>query len=215
MVSARLYLAFLALLGAERLFELWLSRRNARLAFARGAVEVGQAHFRAMAALHTAFLCSCALEVWLLRRPFPGAFGAIALAGALAAQALRYWAIATLGPRWNVRVIVVPGETPVTAGPFHFLRHPNYAAVALEVLCVPLVHGAWMTAVAFSLANALVLRVRIRAEERALGPAWEAAFAGLPRFVPRVSAGAASAAGSASPAGPACSTGRAKGGGGG
>jgi methyltransferase len=185
MVTSRaLYSSFLLLLAAERLFELWLSRKHARLAFARGAVEVGQRHFRAMSILHTSFLFSCAAEVWLLGRSFPGALGWTALGAALLAQALRYWAIATLGARWNVRVIVVPGDPPITNGPYRFLRHPNYLAVVIEMLAVPLLHGAWLTAAAFSLGNALLLRVRIRAEESALGPLYQAAFAERPRLLP-------------------------------
>ncbi|MEO1172759.1 MAG: isoprenylcysteine carboxylmethyltransferase family protein, partial [Myxococcota bacterium] len=86
----------------------------------------------------------------------------------LLAQGLRYWVIGTLGPMWNVRVIVIPGAAVVTAGPYRWLRHPNYLAVVLEGICLPLVHGAWITALAFSAANAWLLRVRIRCEEQAL-----------------------------------------------
>jgi methyltransferase len=181
-----LYLGLLALFGAERLFELGLSRRNARRAFAQGAIEVGQRHFRAMSALHTLFLLSCGLEVVLLHRAFPQVLGWLALAGCALAQALRYWAIATLGPRWNVRVIVLPETPPVTGGPYRFIRHPNSAAVVLELLLLPLVHGAYLTAVVFTLANAALLAVRIRAEERALGAAYANAFAARPRFVPHL-----------------------------
>jgi methyltransferase len=180
--SYRAYALFLALLALERVGELVLSRRNARRAFARGAVEVGQGHYRVMAAFHTLFLVACAVEAW--RRPFPGALGWTALALALAAQALRYWAITTLGERWNVRVIVLPDAPPVVAGPYRYIRHPNYVAVALELAAVPLIHGAWLTAVAFSLGNALLMVVRIRAEERALGAGYAAAFAARPRFNP-------------------------------
>lgn len=178
------YLLFLLLVGAERLAELRLSRRNARLAFARGAVEVGAGHFRLMAVLHAAFLPACALEVVLLHRPFPGAIGAVALVLALGAQGLRWWAIASLGSRWNVRVIAVPGEAPLRQGPYRWIRHPNYIAVAVEMACVPLAHGAWLSAVIFSALNAIVLRERIRVEERALGDAYQRAFAGVPRFLP-------------------------------
>ena len=165
MVTSRaLYLAFLLAIGAERLFEVALSRRNAARAFARGGRESGQAHFPAMVALHTAFLASCALESGI--RTFPGALGWAAVAAAMGAQALRYWAVASLGDRWNVRVIVVPGEPPVQSGPYRFMRHPN------------------LTAAVFSALHALVLRVRIRAEEAALGAAWQDAFAGRPRFLP-------------------------------
>lgn len=178
------FLAFLGLLGVERLYELVLSRRNARLAFEKGAVEVGQGHYRVMAAFHTAFLLSCAAEVLLSGATFPGALGWLALGGAFAAQGLRYWAITTLGERWNVRVIVLPGAEPVVAGPYRWIRHPNYVAVVLELGCVPLIHGAWMTALAFTAGNALLLWVRIRAEERALGPAYARALGGRPRFLP-------------------------------
>src|SRR5229473_960729 len=165
MVTSRaLYLGFLLLLAAERLFEVALSRRNAARALARGGRESGQAHFPVMVALHTAFLA--------------------AFAAALGAQALRYWAVASLGDRWNVRVIVVPGDVPVQRGPYRLVRHPNYAAVVLEMLAVPLVHGCWATALVFSALHLVVLRVRIRAEETALGAAWQDAFAGRPRFLP-------------------------------
>ena len=106
------------------------------------------------------------------------------LAGALLAQALRWWAIAALGPRWNVRIVFVPGEAPVTSGPYRFLRHPNYLAVALELFSLPLVGGAWICAALFSALNAGLLWVRIRAEERALGPIYAERFAGVSRLLP-------------------------------
>lgn len=182
--SALLYFAFLSLLAGERLVELAISRRNARRAFAAGAVEIGQGHFRVMALVHTAFLFACAAEVLIAHRAFHVPFGFVALFVALVAQALRYWAISTLGERWNVRIIVLPHAAPVTAGPYRFIRHPNYVAVILEMAAVPLIHGAWVTALLFSIANALLLRVRIRAEEAALGGAWAQAFEGRPRFLP-------------------------------
>jgi methyltransferase len=182
MVAA--YLAFLGLIGAERIAELLLSRRNARIALARGGVESGASGFRWMAAVHALFLPCCAAEVLFLRRPFPGALGWGCAAGALCAQALRWWAISALGWRWNVRVIVVPGAAPVRRGPYRLLRHPNYVAVAAEMLLVPLAHGAWICAALFSTLNAMLLRARIRVEEKALGAAWEREFAGVPRSIP-------------------------------
>jgi methyltransferase len=178
------YLAFLGALGLERLFELRLSKRNAAWVLAQGGREHGAGHFRVMALMHTAFLFACAAEVVLLRRPFVPAIGLPALVVALAAQGLRYWAISTLGKRWNVRIIVLPDAEPVTGGPYRYLRHPNYVAVVLELAAVPLIHGAWLTAVLFSLANAAVLFVRIRAEEEALGSRYARAFADKPRFLP-------------------------------
>jgi len=166
--SALAYAAFVALLGAERGVELLISRRNAAWAMARGGVEYGQGHFVWMKLLHTVFLLACVAEVLLWGRAFDPAIGWPMIGLALAAQGLRYWAVTSLGRRWNVRVIVLPGEPPVVGGPYRYLRHPNYLAVILEGLAVPLIHGAWATALAFTLLNGLLLRVRIRCEERAL-----------------------------------------------
>ena len=182
MVTA--YLIFLALIGGERIAELLLSRRNARIALARGGRESGASQFRWMAGVHALFLPCCAAEVLLLRAPFPGTLGFICAALALCAQGLRWWAISSLGWRWNVRVIVVPDQTFVRRGPYRFLKHPNYVAVIAEMLCIPLAHGAWISAVLFSTLNGILLRARIRTEEKALGPAWEREFRGVPRFFP-------------------------------
>src|SRR5262249_14860087 len=132
-----LYLGLLAALGLERLAELRRSARNAAWAFARGGIEVGRGHWRAMQLLHRAFLLGCGAEAVGPRRPFHPALGLPMLGLALAAQGLRHWAVASLGPRWNVRVIVVPGEPAVRRGPYRFLRHPNYLAVAIEGFAVP------------------------------------------------------------------------------
>jgi methyltransferase len=118
--------------------------------------------------MHAALLVACVVEVVAADRPFLPWLGWPMLAVVLAAQALRWWCIATLGNQWNTRVIVVPGLPLVSAGPYRWLRHPNYLAVTLEVAALPLVHTAWLTAALFTAANAAVLSVRIRVEERAL-----------------------------------------------
>ena len=159
------YIALLVLIGAERIGELVLSRRNARLAFARGAVESGADHFRWMVLIHSLLLPACGVEAIVRGSGLVVPFAI----GALAAQALRWWAIASLGPRWNVRVIVVPGEPLVQRGPYRLMRHPNYLAVVAEMICIPLAGGAWICALVFSALNVVILRVRIRSEERALG----------------------------------------------
>ncbi|MBM4379915.1 MAG: hypothetical protein FJ086_11570 [Deltaproteobacteria bacterium] len=184
MVTLSAYTGLLVLVALERLYELKLSNRHARALMERGAVELGAGHYPAMVALHTGFLLACLLEPWLAARQFNSWVGPPALALVLGAQGLRYWAIRTLGERWNTRIIVLPGAEPVTGGPYRWLRHPNYVAVVVEGVALPLVHGAHWTAAAFTLANAALLWVRIRAEEQALGPAWEAAFSARPRFVP-------------------------------
>jgi len=159
----------IAAVAVERLIELVVSARHARWAFARGGVEAGQGHFPAMVALHAGLLVACLVEVHAAGRPFLPLLGWAAFVAALGSQGLRWWCIATLGPQWNTRVIVVPGMPLVTRGPYRWLRHPNYLAVAVEGVALPLVHTAWLTAIAFTVLNAvLLLRFRIPAEERAL-----------------------------------------------
>jgi methyltransferase len=158
-----------ALTALERLAELVVSARNARWSFARGGVESGRGHFPPMVALHTGLLLACVLEVHLADRPFVPWLGWTALALVIASQALRWWCITTLGPRWNTRVIVVPGLDLVRRGPYRWIPHPNYVAVVVEGFALPLVHTAWVTALAFTVLNAvLLLGFRIPSEERAL-----------------------------------------------
>jgi len=154
--------------GLERLAELVVSKRNAAWSFARGGVESGQRHYVVMVVLHTGLLVGALAEVWLRRPAFVPALGWTMLALVLAAQALRWWCITTLGHQWNTRVIVVPRLPRVTGGPYRFLTHPNYVAVVIEGFALPLVHSAWITALVFTLCNALLLSVRIRVENRAL-----------------------------------------------
>jgi methyltransferase len=163
-----LYLGLLVLLAGERLVELGISRRNAAWSLEQGGIEYGSDHFIYMKLLHTGFFVACALEVVLLERPFIPTLAVPMLGVALAAQAIRYWVIFTLGKRWNVRVIVVPGLPVVSSGPYRYLKHPNYLAVVLEGFAVPLIHTAWFTAVAFTLLNAWMLSVRLRCENEAL-----------------------------------------------
>jgi methyltransferase len=168
-VSLALYAGLIGAVAAERLAELFLSRRNAAWSFARGGFEVGRGHYPFMVALHTALLVGALAEAALLGRPFLPALGGPMLGLVLAAQGLRWWAISTLGRRWNTRVIVVPGLPLVKGGPYRFFRHPNYFAVILEGAALPLVHSAWIAAASFTVLNLPLLAIRIRCEEAALG----------------------------------------------
>lgn len=180
------YLAFLGLVVLERMAELRRSRRNVEWAIEQGGVEVGQRHFRVMTLVHSLFLPACILEVWLLGRPFIPALGIPMLVLALLAQFLRYWAVRTLGPRWNVRTVFLPGRPVVTGGPYRFVRHPNYVAVIVEMFAIPLVHTAWLTALVFTLLNVPLLIARIRCEEAALAEHSEyGRLDSVPRFLPR------------------------------
>lgn len=170
-LSAVLFTTFVLLTGVERVVELVISKRNAAWALARGGVESGRGHFPAMVALHTGLLVGAIAEVWLLGRPFIEPLGWPMLVLALLCQAGRYWVIASLGRQWNTRVVVVPGMPLSRRGPYRFewLRHPNYVIVAVEGVALPLVHSAWITALVFTVLNAiLLLGFRIPAEDRAL-----------------------------------------------
>lgn len=163
-----LYYCVLALTVLERVAEMLVSDRNAKWSLARGGREYGRAHFPVMVVLHTLFLAGCVLEPWLAGRDFLPASAAPALAAAAACQALRWWCIATLGHQWNTRVIVVPGMRRVAGGPYRWLDHPNYVAVAVEGVALPAIGGAWVTAVLFTAANLVLMSTRLHAEERAL-----------------------------------------------
>lgn len=154
--------------GVERLSELRVARRNASWALSAGGVETGQRHYPWMVLLHAGLLAGCLAEVWLLDRPFLPWLGWPMFLLVLVAQALRWWCISTLGRQWNTRVIVVPDMPLVDRGPYRYLAHPNYVAVVVEGVALPLVHSAWITATAFAILNTWLLTVRIRCESAAL-----------------------------------------------
>ena len=163
-----LYTLLVLLVALERGLELLVSRRNAQRVLSRGGVEIGASEFRWMASMHAAFLVACPLEVWLLGRPWIAPLGWAMLALLGLTMGLRYWVVATLGERWNTRIICLPGAPLIETGPYRWMRHPNYFAVVLEMLALPLIHGAWLSALVFGACNALVLRTRIRTEDAAL-----------------------------------------------
>jgi methyltransferase len=166
-MNAALLVLAVALVAIQRLLELRLSRRHERILRARGAVERGREHYPLMVGLHVLWLLSTLVE-GLLRGPDLPAYWPIPLTFFLLAQLLRYWVIFTLGENWNTRVLVVPRTKLVRRGPYRYLNHPNYVVVAVEIATFPLIFGAWVTALVFSVLNAALLYVRIREENRAL-----------------------------------------------
>jgi len=156
-------IALLAFVTLQRLIELPIARANTRRLIASGGHEVAPGHYPLIVALHASWL----LTLWWLAPgrpidlPFLGLFALI--------EAGRLWTLRTLGQRWTTRIIVVPGETLVARGPYRYVNHPNYLVVISEIAVLPLVFGLWQVAIIFSLLNAAVLTVRIRAENRALG----------------------------------------------
>jgi methyltransferase len=178
MTGLTAFVVVVALVALERLAELVVSQRNAAWSFARGGVETGRGHYGLMVALHSGFLVAMLVEAFVRRPEVPRALAWSMLGLVLASQALRWWCIVTLGPRWNTRVIVVPGLPPVRSGPYRLLAHPNYLAVVVEGLALPLVHGCWITAAAFTVLNAALLTVRLRVENAALASLPDRSLAG-------------------------------------
>ena len=184
-------IAFLGLLVAVallRIAELQISRRHQQEMIARGAAKVEEPRFRWMVLLHTAVLIGAAVEVVLFRRPFIPILAAVMFVIFLAANVVRWWVIRTLGNHWNVQVVDSTSLGVISSGPFRYVRHPNYAAVFAEMLALPLIHTAWITAVVGTLAHIAVLAMRLSTEERVLlaNAEYQATMANKPRFIPGV-----------------------------
>lgn len=162
------YALLIGAVGTERLFEVFVAERNRRWSRNRGGTEFGAGHYPVMVALHAGLLVGCLLEAVALHRPFIPALGFSMLALVAAAQVLRWWCITTLGPQWNTRVIVIPDAPRINDGPYRLIPHPNYVAVVVEGFALPLVHSSWVTALAFTVLNAALLRTRLRVENSAL-----------------------------------------------
>lgn len=184
MTGLTFFTVLVLLVGIERLAELVVSKRNAAWSLRQGGFETGQGHYRVMVLLHTGLLVGMLVEAWLRRPVVPAPLAWSMLALVLASQALRWWCIATLGRRWNTRVIVVPGLPLVRSGPYRLMSHPNYVAVVVEGIALPLVHAAWITAAVFTVANAALLSVRLRVENAALSTAASSAPPTAPSAVP-------------------------------
>ena len=166
MVTRLLFLGFVAALGAQRLFELRLSQRNERRMHRHGGREHAPETYRWIVTFHAAWFAAMLLEVFVGRRKFRPRLAVPAFGVFAAGQALRLTAIRTLGWRWSTRVMTVPGEAHVQHGIYRYMRHPNYLGVELEILGAPLLHSAYLTSAVFGVANALLLRARIRREEQ-------------------------------------------------
>ncbi|MBW8783096.1 MAG: hypothetical protein JF593_00385 [Novosphingobium sp.] len=153
----------LSLVTLQRIGELWLSNRNTKRLLAHGAHEVGAAHYPLIVAVHVLWLAS----LWWLAsgRPIDGFWLALFVLLELG----RIWVLASLGPRWTTRIVVLPDAPLVRRGPYRFVNHPNYLVVIGEIAVLPLVFGLWQVALVFSFLNAMILTIRIRAENRALG----------------------------------------------
>ena len=182
------YVVLLGLVGVGRLLELRISRRNQRRLAGQGIAKATEPHFRWMALLHGGVLAAAAAEVLWLDRPLIFALAVPMMALFVAANLLRWWVIRALGGHWNVEVMASSSLGVVTRGPYRWIRHPNYLAVIIELFALPMIHTAWITALAGTAANLEILRRRLRVEEGVLmaDPAYRQAMGGKPRFLPGI-----------------------------
>ena len=187
-VSQIAYLGLLAATGAGRLAEMRLSRRNQQRLLSRGASRVSEPHFRWMVALHAGVLIGAGVEVIVFHRPLIPALAIPMAVFFLLSNGLRWWVIRTLRGHWNVQVMDSARLGVVTAGPYRWIRHPNYVAVFVELIALPLIYTAWITALCAALCNVWVLHERLAVEDAVLlaDPAYRAAMGGKPRFLPRL-----------------------------
>ena len=188
--SRILFLGLVVLLVAQRLLEMRHSQRNEARMRAKGGREHAPKHFALMKFVHTAWFVAMIVEVFWFDRRLESGFDWAVAGGALCmtvlGQLLRYSAIRTLGERWSVRIYTVPDAPAVNGGIYRFVRHPNYLGVILEIAAVPMLHHAYLTAIVFSVANAIVLYIRIGAEEQALREEneYHSRLGQQPRFLP-------------------------------
>jgi methyltransferase len=187
-LSVKAFLALLVLVALMRGVEMLISRRHQRALRASQARQVAEPRFRWMVVVHAGILIGAALEVVLLNRPLVPLLAATMAVVFLLANAVRWWVIATLGRHWNVQVMDSVALGVVTDGPYRAVRHPNYAAVFVELVALPLIHTAWITAFVGSIAHAWVLSNRLAVEDAVLlaNPTYRAVMGQKPRFIPRL-----------------------------
>ncbi len=165
------YMAYLGVVGftmVERLVELFVANQNYKRSMLQGGVEFGASHYKFMVLMHSLFLSALVAEPIVFNRSVTWSQFTILLVVVIMCQFMRWWVIKTLGSQWNTRVVVIPGATKINGGPFKYLNHPNYLIVAIEIIALPLLHNAWITAVVFSLANGFMMKARIEVENEAL-----------------------------------------------
>jgi len=182
------YLGLLVVVGIGRLGELAISRRNQRKLEKQGVRKIPEPHFRWMVIVHASVLIASAAEVLLLDRPFIPALAVAMGILFVLANVLRWWVIRTLAEHWNVEVMASSRVGVVSTGPYKWVRHPNYVAVVAELFTLPMIHTAWITAIAGTLADLEILRRRVHVEDTMLmnNPAYRLTMGGKPRFLPKL-----------------------------
>jgi methyltransferase len=178
---------FIGLIIFQRIAELAIAKKNEAWMKKQGAVEFGKGHYPAMVMIHTAFFLFFIMEVFMFEKKLSG-YWPFLLALFVLTQAMRVWALASLGRFWNTKIIILPGADIIKRGPYKIIKHPNYLIVAIELMVIPLMFNAYITMTVFTLLNILILSIRIPAEEKALKELtkYESEFSNKGRFVPNL-----------------------------
>jgi methyltransferase len=169
----------------QRLVEMKIANKNASWIKRRGGYEVGRTHYKYIIAVHTFFFLVLFIEIYVMGLSI-STWSILPFAVFLIAQLGRVWALSSLGRFWNTRIMILPGAKVVAKGPYRYMRHPNYVIVVTEIVALPLIFQAYVTAILFTILNAIVLYVRIKAEEEALEAVtdYKEIFHRRHRFVP-------------------------------
>ncbi|MDJ0903221.1 MAG: isoprenylcysteine carboxylmethyltransferase family protein [Xenococcus sp. MO_188.B8] len=185
MLTKGLFVGIIVAIILQRFFELRHSQRNAAYILAQGGRQHGDNFLGIVKLLQVSWWLTMIVEVWLLDRPFRPALAVCALIAIFAGQVLRYLSMRSLKWRWTLAIMTVPNEPVVDSGPYTYIRHPNWLGVILEIAGLPLIHGAYLTAIIFSVANAILMSKRIQTEEQALSENthYASVFANKPRFL--------------------------------
>jgi methyltransferase len=185
-VSVIAFLLLLLAVGAMRIVEMRVSKRHQKQMMSQGIAKPNDPSFRWVAVVHICVLIGAAVEVVFLHRPLIPWLAIVAFVAFVLSNLIRLWVVRTLGHLWTVQVMDSTALGVITTGPFRYVRHPNYAGVILEIISLPLIHTAWITALVGSAAYCVALSLRVATEERILfaNPAYRAAMASKPRFLP-------------------------------
>lgn len=188
MVTKAIFVGIVAAIFLQRLLELRLSQRNEARIIAQGGHEHSSNYLQVVKVLQLSWFLAMLAEVFWLDRPFVPALATFALIAAVVGQCLRYLSMQALGWRWTLPIMTIPGTPVIDQGIYRYMRHPNWLGVILEIPAVPLIHGAYLTAVLYTVANAFLLTMRIRTEEQALSEDnnYACVFKGCPRFIPKI-----------------------------
>lgn len=157
-----LFISFLAFLRIE---ELLLSKKNGKWLLDNGAIEYGSKHYPFIVALHVLFFLSLIFEYIAQHQH---SFSLLLLFLYFLLLTFKIWIIASLGKFWNTRIYRVLNMPLIKSGPYKYFKHPNYAVVIAEIAVIPMIFHLYITAIAFTLLNLIVLFVRIKEENKVL-----------------------------------------------